>query len=199
MPKYKEILEADCYYHIYNRANGNEQLFLKEDNYSYFLQKYNSYISPIADTFAYCLMPNHFHFLVRIKDLPPSIFQKFQTFEKFASKQFSNLFSSYTQAFNKQNNRKGSLFMPRFNRIKITSHEYLINVINYIHQNPVNHELAENIEDWKYSSFNVFLSNKETNIRRDEIIELFDDIENFIYYHKTQNSEKYALEMELSY
>lgn len=63
----KAILEPENTYHIYNRANGNEQLFLSDDNYRYFLKKYNEYISPIVDTFCYCLMPNHFHFLVRVK------------------------------------------------------------------------------------------------------------------------------------
>ncbi|WP_339612080.1 hypothetical protein [uncultured Planktosalinus sp.] len=63
----KAILEPESTYHIYNRANGNEQLFLSDDNYRYFLKKYDNYIAPIADTFCYCLMPNHFHFLVRIK------------------------------------------------------------------------------------------------------------------------------------
>ena len=70
MQNYKAKLEPENYYHIYNRANGSEKLFLNEGNYLYFLQKYNFYISPIADTFAYCLMPNHFHFLVRVKTIP---------------------------------------------------------------------------------------------------------------------------------
>jgi len=69
MPKYKEILEADCYYHVYNRANGNEKMFLNEDNYRFFLKRYNYYISPIADTFVYCLLPNHFHFLIRVNSI----------------------------------------------------------------------------------------------------------------------------------
>ena len=61
-------------YHIYNRGNNGETIFPEERNYEYFMQLYGKYISPIADTFAYCLMPNHFHFLIRIKgedDLPP--------------------------------------------------------------------------------------------------------------------------------
>ena len=63
-----EILEPDHFYHIYNHANGIENLFRTEDNYHYFLKKYHQHISPIAETWAYCLMPNHFHFLVRIKE-----------------------------------------------------------------------------------------------------------------------------------
>ncbi len=199
MQDYKAILEPDSYYHIYNRANGSEKMFLNESNYLYFLQKYNFYISPIADTFAYCLMPNHFHFLVRMKHLPSSAFQKFGTFEKFTSKQFSNLFSSYTQAYNKQNNRKGSLFIPRFNRKKITSEEYLKNTLNYIHQNPIAHNYVTELDDWRYSSYTSFFYHKETKIKKYEAIEWFNDIENFKAYHDIQKADKLALEMALAY
>jgi len=67
MNKYTQPLESDKYYHIYNHAVGNDNLFKKEENYYFFLKKYIQHISPIADTFAYCLMPNHFHFAVRVK------------------------------------------------------------------------------------------------------------------------------------
>ncbi|HRP60464.1 MAG TPA: transposase, partial [Vicingus sp.] len=59
-----DLLETKCYYHIYNRANGSEKIFLNEENYLFFLQKYIEYIHPIAETYCYCLMPNHFHFLI---------------------------------------------------------------------------------------------------------------------------------------
>lgn len=56
------------YYHIYNHANGFENIFIEERNFRFFLEKYQFYILPIAKTFAHCLMPNHFHFLIKIKD-----------------------------------------------------------------------------------------------------------------------------------
>jgi REP element-mobilizing transposase RayT len=79
-----EILEPGYFHHIYNHANGNENLFKRDENYHYFLKKFKQYIFPIADTFAYCLMPNHIHFLVRIKeeDALSESFPKFQTLEK---------------------------------------------------------------------------------------------------------------------
>ena len=60
-------LAYNCYYHIYNRGNNRENLFKQDRNYRYFLKLYAKHIEPIADTFAYCLLPNHFHLLVRIK------------------------------------------------------------------------------------------------------------------------------------
>jgi REP element-mobilizing transposase RayT len=130
-------MEADKYYHIFNRTNNKEFLFKEEENYRFFLEQVKKYIVPIADIFSYCLMPNHFHFVLRIKgDNKLKVFvekcskinqikdlQGFENLEgltsKFISQQFSNLFNSYTKAINKKYNRKGSLFTPRFKRKEI--------------------------------------------------------------------------------
>jgi REP element-mobilizing transposase RayT len=61
-------LEAEGYYHVFNRANGNEIIFRSTENYAFFLRQYLKYIHPFVDTFCYCLMPNHFHFLIQIKN-----------------------------------------------------------------------------------------------------------------------------------
>ena len=62
-------LEYGAYYQIYNRGIDRGRIFFEERNYRHFLRLYGRHVTPIADTFAYCLLPNHFHFLVRIKDL----------------------------------------------------------------------------------------------------------------------------------
>jgi len=86
------MLNPNTFYHIYNHANGSENLFREDKNYAYFLQLFQKHISPIADTYAYCLMPNHFHFLLKIKEvavfqtfLKLRTFPKFGTLEKFKS------------------------------------------------------------------------------------------------------------------
>ena len=201
-------LEPEGMYHIYNRANGHEQLFLHAENYRFFLEKYQHYISPIAQTYCYCLMPNHFHFIVKIrseeellgfsKATRTTTLPKFQTLEelkgneelkeqnlsKAISKQFSKLFSSYTQAFNKVNHRKGSLFMKNFNRKKISDSNYLLKLIHYIHHNPVEARLVTTPKDWKYSSYAAFISNEPTQLERAEVLALFNDRDNFIYCHQ---------------
>lgn len=197
MQDYKAVLEPECFYHIYNRAIGSELLFRNDENFRFFMQQYDLYISPIANTLAYCLMPNHFHFLVQMK--PCANLQGFKNLEGFYSKKFSNLFNSYTKAYNKQHNRMGSLFMPRFNRKKITSPEYLRNTINYIHQNPVSHNFVKFAYEWKYSSYASIIENKATKIDKAYVLELFGDKDNFITYHKEKSIEKYALEMGLFY
>ncbi|HBX51643.1 MAG: hypothetical protein A2W98_02260 [Bacteroidetes bacterium GWF2_33_38] len=196
-------LEPEKYYHIYNHAVGNSNLFETEDNYYFFLEKYKQYISPYVDTFAYCLMPNHFHLAVRIKDLTgfenldiPTL-TKFDedSFSEFVSKQFSNFFSSYSQAFNKQQSRRGSLFERPFKRKHITTDEYFKILIHYIHYNPVHLEFVNDLRDWKYSSYESYFSSKTTLIKRDEAISWFGDVKNFEEFHKQKINEKILIEI----
>ncbi|GHE54583.1 hypothetical protein [Roseivirga thermotolerans] len=78
-------MQPEKLYHIYNHANGNENLFKETENYNYFLGQWSKYIEPIANTLAYCLMPNHFHALVLMKrqEEVEATFGKFRTFQKF--------------------------------------------------------------------------------------------------------------------
>lgn len=205
MQNKQAILQPDGIYHIYNRANGSERLFVCDENYRYFLHQYKKYITPIADTYCYCLMPNHFHFLVRVKSVQtlleifPEINWKedltgFENLSGLLSKQFSNLFNAYTKAFNKQHNRKGSLFMRPFKRKKITNSKYLLKLIHYIHFNPVEAGLCDSLESWTYSSFQSLISKKTTTINRTEVLKHFNDLENFLLCH---NASSTLLELEI--
>ncbi len=64
----REPFEPGCFFHVYNHGNGDDNIFRQDKNYAYFLKKYGEYIEPVAETYAWCLMPNHFHFAIRIKD-----------------------------------------------------------------------------------------------------------------------------------
>lgn len=212
------------YYHIYNRANGSENLFREDRNCTYFLDKWKLYINPIATTYAWCLMPNHFHFLVKIKDeeeilqllTDKQTSQKFatskveeqtsrkyttqiagQTFGKFKddteisnylSKQFSRLFSSYAQSYNKVYKRKGSLFIPNFKYKEISDENYLRQVVLYIHNNPIHHGFTKRMDEWKYSSYHSFL--KEQNATTNIITNLFDNTDNFVHSHENYSVSK---------
>jgi len=207
MKNKKEQLRPDAFYHIYNRANGKERLFVNPGNYNFFLKRYKKYIHPIGSTFAYCLMPNHFHFLVLIREEKEIVQEmqnqnskylsalkdslntaqlKIEIISKFISLQFSHFFNGYAQAFNKQQNRRGSLFMAPYKRILIENEEYFRRLIRYIHYNPIMAGLAENIYDWEYSSYNAIISEKPTLVSRNEILSYFNDKDNFIYWHKSE-------------
>lgn len=208
MSENKICLLPNKFYHIYNHGNGKDNVFYNEENYIYFLKKYKEYIEPIADTYAYCLMPNHFHFLIQIKS-EETVFNYLKKQNKFPdqnitleefellfvknpeinlfnlhiSKQFSYLFNGYSQAINKQEGRKGSMFLRSFKRKEIDSTEFLKSLILYIHLNPVHHQFVKNITDWKFLSYHSFLSDLPTLLKKDEVIKLFEDIDNFKYSH----------------
>lgn len=144
-------------YHIYNRGNNRQAIFLKRANYLYFLEKIRMHISQYTEVLCYCLMPNHFYLLIA-------------TGEDFDREKFSNSFrvmlSSYTRAINKQEGRVGSLFQQN-SKFKIIENSPET-CFHYIHQNPLKANLVTELEGWEYSSFrdycrlrNGTLCNKE--------------------------------------
>jgi putative transposase len=104
-------LYPGVFYHIYNRGNNRENIFREERNYTYFLHLYHRHITPIAETYAYCLLKNHFHLLIRVKD---------STIGETASQKFSNFFNAYSKAINLAYQRSGALFQRPFKRIPVT-------------------------------------------------------------------------------
>ncbi len=190
--KHQPPIEFGKYYHIYNRGNNGENLFLTAPNYYYFLSLYDKYISSVAETYAWCLMPNHFHLLVRIKDEFDIDFIKSEKEPKTAPKkpkpenQFGHLFNAYAKAFNKQNNRHGSLFEHPFRRIEVTNETYLKRLVYYIHSNPVKHSFTDSMIDYPWSSYLTIISVKPTKINRDSVLGWFDSQSNFITFHKEQ-------------
>lgn len=207
-------LIPDTSFHIYNHANGFENVFRETENYRFFLEKYCLHISPVAETYAYCLMPNHFHLVVRIRkcevieelirnkkeSLATSTLPKFQTLEvfvasddeieKFLSKQFSNLFSSYTQSFNKVYNRMGSLFVKNFKREPIYNKPHFLSAVVYTHRNPIHHGFCKGFEDWAHSSYNSILYGAETFVEAEKLLKLTGVKEVFIELHKN-NLERF--------
>lgn len=195
MAENRLLLESENVYHIWSHANGNENLFKEENNYFYFLEKYQKYILPIVDTYAYCLMPNHFHLMIRIKpedtiinyvkNSKPSFknSESPEEFSKIISLQFSHLFNAYTQAYNKVYKRKGSLFIPNFKRKLIEDESYYSWLILYIHRNPIHHGFSKKFEDWKFSSYKSYLSNGNTKIKKNEVLEWFGGLKGFQEFH----------------
>ena len=186
-----EPLTCGNYYHIYNRGIDSCNLFTEPDNYEYFLSLYDKYISPVADTYAWVLMPNHFHFLVRLKEEEVVASLHLTGFENLSGveakpphQHFSNLFNAYTKAFNKRNGRHGSLFERPFKRKLIDSEEYLKQVILYIHNNPVHHGFCSHPMEYPWSSYLTCISVKPTKLHREQVMGWFDNLANFKYMHE---------------
>lgn len=210
MPQKYIPLEAGQIYHIWTHANGTENLFREAENYRFFLEKYTYHVHPVVETFAYCLMPNHLHLMVRVReedDLLKFLQEKKEDsnlqglenlggFSKYVSQQFSNLFNAYTKAYNKKYDRMGSLFSPNFKRKKIDSDQYFARLIIYIHTNPIHHGFVEDIHDWPYSSWHAYLSEKRTRIKKEEGLGWFGSRKVFQKIHKELESDNIDLLIE---
>lgn len=191
-----EAIYPDRYYHIYNRGVNRENLFKEERNYSYFLEKYKKFVSPVADTFAYCLMKNHFHLLIRTKSEEEILNYYYRVRNnslqgnysipdpsKILSNAFASLFKSYAQSINKAYKRTGNLFDLPFRRIEVTTDAYFSTLVNYIHKNPQMHGFVKDFREYPHSSYCTLLSDKETHLFRQEVLNWFGGREGFREFH----------------
>ena len=168
-----EKLVTGHYYHIFNRGNNGQNIFFEDINYNYFLDLIKKHLIPDFSIFSYCLLPNHFHLLLKINDDCET-----------ASQKLSNLFNAYTKAVNKKYNRTGSLLEKLFKRICISNEGYLKTLILYIHLNHENHQIHKDFSRYKHSSYQSIISQAKTNIQREAVINLFDDLANFTETHQ---------------
>jgi putative transposase len=168
-------IQSECTYHIFNRGNNYADVFFKQSDYELFTEKTLLYLKPVSEIYAYALLPNHYHFLLRIRDDidgPEFIHH------------FKRLIICYTTIINKRNLRSGNLFLKPFRRLKVDSKNYLLQLIYYIHFNPENHGICQSFKEYNYSSYKEILLNNNILVNVNEVIELFDDLENFKFYHE---------------
>ena len=193
----------DGIFHVYNRTNNKELLFRSTENMLFFLRQFKKYLNPFLDTFCWNLLPNHFHFLVQIKTreqikdhLKTIPFKFLKPIEKkyVADESTTNLlielewkrfFNSYAMAFNKQHKRKGNLFQRPFKRIEIKKDSHFTQAIIYIHANAQYHKICKDFIQHKWSSWHTILSDKSTDLKRDEVLSWFGGKQKFIETHKS--------------
>jgi REP element-mobilizing transposase RayT len=175
-----ELIEPDYYYHVFNRGINRQPIFTWEGHYRKFLMLCEKYIPQTADVLAYCLLPNHFHFLLYIH--PDGVYPP----RRGVNSPLGNLFNSYAQWFNRQTDRTGGLFQRPFKRKKITDQDYLKKVIYYIHRNPLHHKLTRNPANYTFSSYQEIIGHRPSFLQREQVLEWFDDRRNFIDYHSMQ-------------
>lgn len=173
-------IQPGVFYHIYNRGTNRENIFIERRNYAYFMKQYARFIEPVAETYAYCLLKNHFHLLVRMRELdqdPKGLSRP------LGSVAFQNFFTSYSKAINKAYGRTGSLLQHPFGRIEVNSDSYFINLVRYIHLNPQKHGLVQDFREWEHSSYHAHLSRQTTRLQRDAVLSWFNGAGGFAALH----------------
>lgn len=211
--KFQADFREQDIYHVYNRTNNEEPLFLDNADMISFLNKYDKFLSPFLDTFGWSLLPNHFHLLTRIK--PRSLIEinlkaipfknLIPTEKKFLNNEieiselieqsFKRLFQSYSLGFNFLYERKGNLFHRPFKRIEVCDDSQLTRAMVYIHANAQKHGLVTDFTDWPWSSWHNLLSGPATPLRN-EIMNWFGGADLFIKTHKEMI--RYYYENDLS-
>jgi putative transposase len=187
---YYTKFESEKFYHIYNRTVDRKLMFKNDGNYDFFLRRFEQYLSPVIKIYAYCLLGNHFHFLIKIRssaDLTTFIklsnLPQTKSTHDIVSHQFRKFFQSYAMAFNKQQNRIGTLFQTPFKRVAVTDEFYFARLVYYIHANPQVHGLVLDFRKWKWSSYHKIIQEETpAKLEKNEVLEWFYGKEAFIKY-----------------
>lgn len=175
--QYKE----NGYYHVYNRGVNKQRLFFTDDDYSYFLmlfrrhlaaqQQHNKHGYPYpwlkheVELLAFCLMPNHFHILVKQKSA------------NGITRLMRSLGTAYSMYYKNQHNSVGHIFESQFKASRIHNENYLLHISRYIHLNP------RNFQGWGYSSYRYYANSNITTpdwLNIEPMLALFENTN----YHK---------------
>ncbi len=157
-------LYPDRIYHVYNRGNQRQRIFFTRDNYLLFLKNVRKYWLPCCDILCYCLMPNHFHFLIKTDGRSVKPFISNNSSRLINWTQFSwgtqQLLTHYTRAMQKQEKFTGSLFTQNTKSKQVCSEwsweDYSLWCFRYILQNPVKANLVKHPGDWEFSAYQDF-------------------------------------------
>lgn len=151
-------------YHVYNQGNNRQQIFFDNKDYFTFLNLYKKLVAPNAETIAWCLMPNHFHFLLFCDERPINMIKQGGIIIDPITNAFRKLLSGYARIINRKYQRSGSLFRQK-TKVKCLADVKLLTgrtldlmdyyrwCFHYIHQNPWKANLVKLLEDWEFSSF----------------------------------------------
>lgn len=206
------MLREGVYYHIYNRGVDGTNIFYKERDYQRFLDKYTFYLGLSVETFAYSLLQNHFHILIRplsgiqVAKKISEGFYKEKEFYVLPNKEGKNFkietliahfLNSHTKYINSKYDRSGPLLEGSYNRKEIETEEYLQYCICYINRNPIHHGVTNSYNEYPYSSYNEVFNLKKSVVNTDKVIKVFGSLKNYKAAHQEVNiklEENFRLE-----
>ncbi|MGB1252728.1 MAG: hypothetical protein ACPG8W_19095 [Candidatus Promineifilaceae bacterium] len=174
-------LKPNAFYHIYLSGEYEQRLFRSSADYEQFLRLYTQHMSNVFDTYAYCLLPNHFHFFVRVHTLRGQIncwegaLEDFRPSSPFT--QLKRLLNDDTAPLN------GNLPLDALQIIQVTQRQQFPYLIRYIHQNPTLHAHCDNFRNWRWSSYRALLGGQPTRIPTEIVMRWFHTVDWFEELH----------------
>ena len=170
--------ETDSYYHIYNRGAHSESIFFEDENYSYLVslfkknaERYNIIVA------AYCLMPNHYHLVLK------------ERHDGSISSFLKTTFNTYTQAINNRFGTSGTLFQGQAKTKEIATEAYCLRVIPYVHLNPVTAKLVNSPAAWEFSNYSEWIGKRRSTLIDSELRDS--------YFSSPQEYEIYVRDYQL--
>lgn len=186
-------------YHVYNQGNNRQPIFHQQEDYFTFLRLYKKLVTPVVSTIAWCLMPNHFHFMIQTDARCNVKIKQGGIFIDPITNGMRKLLSGYARIFNNRYKRSGSVFRQKTKAKSLSDiiattdssysqQDYFKGCFHYIHQNPVVANLVSKLEDWEYSSFKDYAELRNGNICQKELA-----VKYCGYDHATFIKESYML------
>ena len=178
------------YYHVYNRGANRTDIFRADKDYVFLLKQVKDRLEEFGiSVIAYCLMSNHYHFLLR------------QNSETKISDFMKAVFFVYSSAFNTAYKRSGTLFEGPFRATWVDKIEYALHLCRYIHRNPLDAKMVVTPEQWHYSNYQEFIGiRKGTLVDMDFVNQNFaspkayeDFVMNYVPPEKTQKELRHYL------
>lgn len=205
-PQFYEKLEFGNTYHVYNRTNNHEDLFLLDEMRFLFLRNLKRYLEGYFTIHSFCLLKNHFHLLVTVSDISNickhlstkdagellvieknfieiNDNQRLEISHALLNRQFRRLFTSYSVSFNNKFQRAGNLFHRPYKRKLVANDVYFKKLILYIHKNPLKHKLEESFDDYYWSSYQEYLNQDEYITSHKKTISVFKNLRRFEKFH----------------
>lgn len=179
--KYRTPILQERIYHIFNRGINHQVVFHSNSDKEWFLRRFKHYLKEYAEVHSYCILDNHYHFLIKIKQHKglPSHF----------SRQFGNLILSYTHYYNRKYDHSGPVFHRCFKRLKVEEEVYFLMLYWYIHNNPEKHRLVDDYRSYVYSSYQGLLTGNDLLVTQVIAMESFGGLIPFREFHERRHKE----------
>ncbi len=186
MARQARLQSPTDYYHVMMRGNNKEKIFARDDLKVYFLDCLaQQYEEGLLDIAAYCIMNNHVHIVAKanLENL---------------SKGLKAINTKYAMRFNFQNDRIGHVFQGRYKSEVVANEIYLLNVIRYVHNNPIKAKLVNEPHAYKWSSFNEYIKVNTiiSSYQKEFVISCYNSIDKFMEFHKEIDNNEYLDTLE---